>query len=79
MSENVKVGVVGVSAMGDTKSNYEFTQDWFQYGIHLWPHLIQHLPKHQDPRRILEIGSFEGRSTVWIIENMMKQGDEFRS
>ena len=38
--------------------------------------LIQHLPKHQDPRRILEIGSFEGRSTVWIIENMMRPYDE---
>ena len=76
MSENVKVGVLGVAAAGDTKSNYEFTQDWFQYGLQLWPHLVQHLPKHQDPRRILEIGSFEGRSTVWLIENMMRPYDE---
>ena len=49
MSENVKVGVLGVAAAGDTKSNYEFTQDWFQYGLQLWPHLVQHLPKHQRP------------------------------
>lgn len=76
MSENVKVGVLGVAASGGTKSDYEFTQDWFQYGEQLWPHLIQHLPKHQDPRRVLEIGSFEGRSTVWLIENMMRPYDE---
>lgn len=76
MSENIKVGVTGVTAAGDTKSNYEFTQDWFQYALNLWPHLVAQLPQHGDSRRFLEIGSFEGRSAVWIIENMMKQGDE---
>lgn len=76
MNENVKVGVTGVTAAGGTKTDYEFTQDWFMYGTQLWPHLIQHLPKHDDPRRILEIGSFEGRSTVWLIENMMRPYDE---
>lgn len=76
MSDSIKVSVTGVTAAGDTKSNYEFTQDWFLYGSHLWPNLIQYLPKHQNARRFLEIGSFEGRSSVWIIENMMKPYDE---
>jgi predicted O-methyltransferase YrrM len=34
------------------------------------------LPEHGDSRRLLEIGSFEGRSTVWMIENIMQPGDE---
>ncbi len=76
MSDNVKVGVVGVAASGGTKTDYEFTQDWFKYGENLWPHLIQYLPQHGDSRRLLEVGSFEGRSTVWLIENMMKSGDQ---
>lgn len=56
--------------------NYEFTEDWFVYGRNLWPGLTQFLPANSGPRRFLEIGSFEGRSTVWLIENMMKSFDE---
>jgi predicted O-methyltransferase YrrM len=29
-------------------------------------------------RKFLEIGSFEGRSAIWIAENMMVEGDELR-
>lgn len=50
-------------------SEYEFTQDWFHWAPEVWKQLIPHLPKGH---AFLEIGSFEGRSTVWIIENMME-------
>lgn len=52
-------------------SEYQFTQDWFSHNIPLWKQLITLLPERKS---FLEIGSFEGRSTVWIVENMM-EGD----
>lgn len=56
---------------------YEFTKDWFQWAPQVWKQLIPMLPK-RDPelgRFFIEIGSFEGRSSVWIAENMMQEGD----
>ena len=53
---------------------YKFTEDWFQLGPVLWPELVKHLPDRPS-RRFLEIGSFEGRSAVWIIENMARPAD----
>ena len=50
---------------------YEFTQDWFHWAPEVWTQLIPHLPGRKS---FLEIGSFEGRSTVWIMENMMEDG-----
>lgn len=54
-------------------SEYQFTQDWFKWSPPVWQQLIQHLPARKN---FLEIGSFEGRSAVWIIENMMEDGGE---
>jgi len=56
-------------------SEYQFTKDWFNWAPQVWEQLIPHLPGEAGGRRFLEIGSFEGRSTVWIMENMMQQGD----
>lgn len=63
-------------------TDYEFTQDWFHWAPEVWKQLIPHLPEGKTygvadhgERTFLEIGSFEGRSTVWIIENMMRPGD----
>jgi predicted O-methyltransferase YrrM len=46
---------------------YEFTNDWFNQTASspVWRQLIS----NNKPTRILEIGSFEGRSTCWLIEN----------
>lgn len=52
-------------------SKYQFTQDWFSWAPPVWEQLIPLLPNRQ---RFLEVGSFEGRSTVWIMENMMEDG-----
>ena len=55
--------------------NYKFTQDWFSWAPPIWEQLTPMLPGKPGERNFLEIGSFEGRSTVWIIENMMADGD----
>ena len=52
-------------------TDYKFTQDWFHWAPQVWEQLIPLLPER---KAFLEIGSFEGRSTVWIIENMMEDG-----
>lgn len=46
-----------------------YTQDWFTLNIPIWSRL---LPRHVPAAtRILEIGAFEGRATVWMIENAL--------
>jgi predicted O-methyltransferase YrrM len=54
--------------------DYEFSQNWFEYGEKLWPNLIHQLPQ-RPKRKFMEIGSFEGRSAVWMMENMMTPED----
>lgn len=49
-------------------TEYQFTKDWFEWAPEVWTQLIPLLPAR---KKFLEIGSFEGRSTVWIVENMM--------
>lgn len=43
-----------------------FTQDWFSHTIPPIPRSIEAL--RRPPRRILEIGSYEGRSTCWFLD-----------
>ena len=59
-------------------SDYQFTKDWFNWAPQVWEQLIPHLPGQPGRRHFLEIGSFEGRSAVWIAENMMSEDDELR-
>ena len=48
----------------DTGPQYEFTRDWFSQNVPVWRQIIS----KDKPTKILEIGSFEGRSNCWIIE-----------
>lgn len=54
-------------------NEYKFTVDWFHWAPDVWKQLIPHLP---DNKKFLEIGSYEGRSSVWIMEHMMTEGSE---
>ena len=54
-------------------SDYQYTKDWFNWAPQVWSQLIPHLPARKN---FLEIGSFEGRSAVWITQNMMEDGGE---
>jgi predicted O-methyltransferase YrrM len=54
-------------------TEYQFTKDWFNWAPEVWNQLIPMLP---DNPKVMEIGSFEGRSAVWIIENMLGEEGE---
>ena len=49
--------------------DYEFTNSWFDGNKAIWAELLSHL----SPGRILEVGSFEGNSTAYLIESLAKQ------
>ena len=53
-------------------SEYQYTKDWFNWAPAVWEQLVPMLPER---KAFLEIGSFEGRSAVWMLENMMGPGD----
>jgi len=48
---------------------FDFSTDWFSAHTPTWDTV---LPRF-NPRKILEIGSFEGRSTCYLIQNFTKQ------
>jgi hypothetical protein len=52
------------------RANYSFTEDWFSHNIPTWQQLFSEYVG-QNPR-ILEIGSFEGRASVWIVERLAR-------
>lgn len=54
--------------MSTEEGDYIFTQDWFSVNIKGLDILL----KFKDMElHMLEIGSFEGRSTVWFLENLL--------
>lgn len=49
---------------------YEFQTDWFSRYIPLWEQVLGHL-EDQPALNFLEVGSFEGRSAIWLLENIL--------
>lgn len=56
---------------------YVFSKDWFSNNIPRWEKHLKPLIKigRNNPLKALEIGSFEGRSAVWILENILVHPD----
>lgn len=54
-----------------------FTEDWFSGHIPYWERLFfDELGWDAGaPRAIVEIGSFEGRSTLWFLDNLLRHPD----
>lgn len=55
-------------------SKYFFTQNWFEGNEKFWEPMLVHYDKTK-PLRFLEIGSHEGRSTTFILDNYMNHKD----
>lgn len=52
---------------GITREAYQFTNNWFENDARpVWDHLIPQL----NPMRILEIGSYEGASTCYLVDTL---------
>jgi predicted O-methyltransferase YrrM len=51
-------------------ANYTFTEDWFSGNIGVWTEAL-HDFKGKAGVSMLEIGSFQGRSAVWLLENVL--------
>ena len=51
------------------QKGYQFSQDWFSHNLLIWEQFLSSLKGLTD-LRILEIGSWEGRSTCWLLENI---------
>ncbi|GAB4020886.1 hypothetical protein GCM10028808_63910 [Spirosoma migulaei] len=49
---------------------FSFTSDWASHNYVNWEKWFTGY-RHQPNLRVLEIGSFEGRSTVWFLENVL--------
>lgn len=52
----------------------QYSTDWFDRNIANWRHWLASLAGRPG-LRVLEIGSFEGRSTVWLLENVATAPD----
>src|SRR5262245_25169347 len=50
--------------------DYHYTFDWFSHNIPVWEQHLAHLAGRSD-LRCLEIGSFEGRSAVWLLTHIL--------
>lgn len=50
--------------------DYEFTEDWFTRSIPLWEHVLAPF-RGQPGLSYLEVGVFEGRSALWMLENVL--------
>lgn len=64
--------IVGAASRDSQPSDYRFTRDWFSGREGYWTPLLHQLK----PTRLLEIGSYEGRSTVFLIEQCAKLSTE---
>jgi predicted O-methyltransferase YrrM len=51
-------------------NDYIFTTDWFSGNIPVW-NIVFESYKNKPNLKVLEVGSFQGRSTVWLLENVL--------
>lgn len=51
-------------------NNYKFTSDWFLTNQASWDYYLDEF-KHKPNLNFLEVGSYEGRSTIWLLENVL--------
>jgi hypothetical protein len=54
----------------DYKKQYSFTTNWFTDKIPLWTEILKEF-KGKPNVTYLEIGAFEGRSALWLLENIL--------
>jgi len=53
--------------------DYKFSLDWFSGNIPAWNRIFK--PYKAKPVEILEVGSYEGRSAMWLLDNILTHKD----
>lgn len=64
MDNDRQINAGGPQVPAQNSAKYHFTNNWFAPNIPVWDQLLSQL----NPKRILEIGSYEGYSTCYLIE-----------
>jgi predicted O-methyltransferase YrrM len=64
------LGYFGYGQAEHYKKEYEFTQDWFTVRIPKWAEILEPF-KGKPNLHYLEIGVHEGRSALWMLENIL--------
>lgn len=60
----------GTPSDGTQTGKYEFTEDWVSEKAELWADLFEPYKDRPDVR-YLEIGLYEGRSLIWMLDNVL--------
>ena len=56
----------------------KFSVDWFSHNIPIWESVFNNLGINKlDKFSVLEIGCYEGKSSCWISDNLLKHPDSF--
>jgi predicted O-methyltransferase YrrM len=63
----------GVRVSAEQYGRYVFTEDFFHQAVKLWPVVLA--PFRDRPVHYLEIGVFQGRSLIWMLENILVHKD----
>ena len=69
-SQNTQVAQTPHADRSIYKKDYQFSSDWFTYHIRVWESLLTEFKDKADVR-YLEIGVLEGRSAIWMLENIL--------
>ena len=72
--DTIHISLCQLLAMDPSTLQFTATQDWFSHNIDSWKSLFP-LVQSQQPR-VLEIGSWEGRSAVFILNTLCANGGE---
>jgi predicted O-methyltransferase YrrM len=56
---------------GGNSAGFSYSIDWFSWAIPGWQSMFSGL---SDVAKVLEIGSYEGMSAAWLIENVFRAG-----
>jgi hypothetical protein len=68
---DVKVGVDPSAKIAPAfRGSYRFTSDWFTRNVAVWSKVLESYKAKPDIR-YLEIGVYEGRSLLWMLENVL--------
>jgi hypothetical protein len=52
------------------KGKYQFNQNWFTWNIPVWEVVLSPF-KGKPDIQYLEVGLYEGRSALWVLENVL--------